>query len=110
MLLSIPFIINIFRYSIDKCTQCMIASVQMNEIQTRIARLEDKKWSLVAIANELQAHRNTVGSWKAGIRYPRPDKPIIDALDHLLEQNRIPKMKRYAKGSRKSFSQEPTNE
>jgi len=80
----------------------------MNEIQTRIANLEAKNWSLAAIADELKAHRNTVGFWKAGIRYPRPDKPIIDALDNLLQRNRVPKMKRYAKGSRKSASSEET--
>jgi hypothetical protein len=79
----------------------MIQSAQMNEIQVRIAQLEAKKWTLAAIADELKAHRNTVGSWKAGIRYPRPDKPVIDALNHLLQRNRIPKMKRYTKGSRK---------
>ena len=84
----------------------MIDLLQMNEIQTRIAQLEAKKWSLAAIADELKAHRNTVGSWKAGIRYPRPDKPILDALDHLLQRNRKPKMKRYAKGSRKTNSKE----
>ena len=72
----------------------------MNEVQIRIAQLESKKWSLAAIATELNAHRNTIGFWKAGIRYPRPDKPILDALDKLLKQNRVPKLKRYAKGSR----------
>ena len=107
MYLSIPFWLilaeitkNIPLFSIDKCTQCMIALAQMNEIQTRIAGLEAKKWTLAAIADELEAHRNTVGMWKAGTRYPRPDKPIIDALDHLLQRKRVPKMKRYEEGSR----------
>lgn len=72
----------------------------MNDVQSRIAQLESKKWSLAAIATELNAHRNTVGFWKAGTRYPRPDKPILDALDKLLLKNRVPKMKRYVKGSR----------
>ena len=73
----------------------------MNEVQARIAQLESKKWSLVAIADALRAHRNTIGFWKAGTRYPRPDKPILDALDSLLQKNRIPKLKRYTKESRK---------
>lgn len=78
----------------------MIDSLQMNEVQIKIAQLEAKKWSLRAIADELQAHRNTVNSWKAGSRYPRLDKPVLDALDHLLQRNRIPRLKRYEKGSR----------
>ncbi len=80
----------------------MILCIVMNEIQKRIADLEAKGWTLVAIADsdELGTHRNTVRMWKAGTRYPRPDKPILDALDHLLKRNRIPKKKRYAKGSR----------
>ena len=80
----------------------MIDCVEMNEVQTRIAKLEKRGWSLVAIADadELKVHRNTIGMWKAGTRYPRPDTPIIDALDHLLTRNRIPKKKRYGKGSR----------
>jgi len=73
----------------------------MNEVQARIAQLQAKNWTLASIADELKAHRNTVGMWKAGTRYPRPDKPIIDALNQLLKRNRIPKRKRYAKGSRK---------
>ena len=81
----------------------MIDYIQMNEVQTRIAQLEERGWSLVSIADadELKVHRNTVGMWKAGARYPRPDTPILDALDRLLRRNRIPKKKRYGKGSRK---------
>lgn len=75
----------------------------LNAVQILIAQLEEKGWSLVAIADsdDLKVHRNTVGMWKAGTRYPRPDKPILDALDHLLKRNRIPKKKRYTKGSKK---------
>ena len=76
---------------------------ELNAVQTLIAQLEEKGWSLIAIADsdDLKVHRNTVGMWKAGTRYPRPDKPILDALDHLLKRNRIPKKKRYTKGSKK---------
>lgn len=73
----------------------MVTSNQMNDVQSRIAQLEAKNWTLAAIADELQAHRNTLGMWKAGTRYPRPDKPILDALDRLLERKRVPKMKRF---------------
>lgn len=63
--------------------------------------------SLVAIADsdELKVHRNTVGMWKAGTRYPRPDQPVLDALHRLLKRNRIPKMRRYTKGSRINYTE-----
>lgn len=76
----------------------------MNEIQERIAQLEGKGWSLRAIADSDElggVHRNTVGMWKAGTRYPSLDRPVLDALNRLLKRNRIPKRKRYAKGSRR---------
>ena len=74
---------------------------ELNEVQTIIAQLETKGWTLIAIADsdELKAHRNTVGMWKAGTRYPRLDAPVLDALNRLLKRNRIPKKKRYAKGN-----------
>lgn len=91
----------LLRFPIDNGTQCVIGSVQMNEVQARIAQLLAKDWTKAAIADELKAHRNTVAMWEAGKRYPRPDKPVLDALDRLLQRNRIPKMKRYGKGSRR---------
>ena len=76
---------------------------ELNAVQLLIEQLEEKGWSLVAIADshDLRVHRNTVGMWKSGTRYPRPDQPVLDALDRLLKRNRIPKMKRYQKGSRR---------
>jgi hypothetical protein len=75
---------------------------ELNAIQAIIAQLEEKGWTLAAIADsdELKTHHNTVGMWKAGSRYPRPDTPVLDALNRLLKRNRIPKKKRYTKGSR----------
>jgi len=77
---------------------------KLNVIQILIAQLEEKGWSLAAIADsdKLKVHRNTVGLWKAGTRYPKPDTPVLDALNRLLKQNRIPKKKRYIKGSRRN--------
>jgi hypothetical protein len=76
---------------------------ELNKVQSLIAQLEDKHWTIAAIADsdELKVHRNTVGMWKAGTRYPRPDQPVLDALHRLLRRNRIPKMKRYQKGGQK---------
>jgi hypothetical protein len=92
------------KFPIDNSIYCVLLCLVMNEIQDKIAQLQDKGWTLAAIADSDElggVHRNTVGMWKAGTRYPRPDKPILDALDHLLKRNRIPKKKRYAKGSRR---------
>lgn len=75
---------------------------KLNEVQTLIVQLEEKGWTLASIADsdELRVHRNTIGGWKAGTRYPKPDTPIIDALNRLLKRNRVPKRKRYEKGRR----------
>ena len=76
---------------------------KLNEVQMLIAQLEAKRWTLAAIADskELGVHRNTVGGWKNGTKYPRPDTPIIDALNRLLKVNRIPKKRRYTPGNRR---------
>jgi lambda repressor-like predicted transcriptional regulator len=82
----------------------------MNEIQAKLAQLQKKGWTLAAIADSDElggVHRNTIGMWKAGTRYPRLDKPIIDALNRLLKRNRIPKKKRYIKGSRRRIEHSP---
>lgn len=67
----------------------------MNEIQSRIDKLEKKGWSLPRIAERLQAAHVTVEKWKSGDRYPPLDKLVIDALDELLKVRRIPKKRRY---------------
>jgi hypothetical protein len=90
---------------IDNSIRCVLQySIlsELNVVQSLIAKLEEKGWTVVAIADadELRVHRNTVGMWKAGTRYPRPDRPVLDALNHMLKRNRIPKKKRYQKGSR----------
>jgi transcriptional regulator with XRE-family HTH domain len=69
----------------------------MNEVQDRIAQLQDKGWTLAAIADELEVTPNAVEKWKAGDRYPRLEKPVLEALDRLLERKRIPKKRRYKK-------------
>jgi transcriptional regulator with XRE-family HTH domain len=69
----------------------------MNDVQSRIAELEEKGWSLPRIAEELKVAHVTVEKWKAGDRYPTLDKLVIDALDKLIERRRIPKKRRYQK-------------
>ena len=74
---------------------------EINSVQNLIAQLEEKGWSLTAIAesDKLKIHRNTITLWKAGTRYPRPDMPVIDALTGLIKI-KPPKKRRYVKGSR----------
>jgi transcriptional regulator with XRE-family HTH domain len=69
----------------------------MNEIQTKIAELQEKKWTLASIADELEVTVNAVEKWKAGDRQPRNSKAVLMLLDQLLIRKRIPKQRRYIK-------------
>lgn len=78
----------------------MLLWLIMNDIQTKLTELEGKNWTLAAISDELDISYNTVQKWKSGDRYPPIAKLIIEKLDELLERKRIPKQRRYTKGSR----------
>ncbi len=71
-----------------------------SDIQTRIAQLVDKGWTLAAIADELGVKSDTVENWRAGRRNPTNAKAVLAMLDRVLKKKRIPKRKRYLKGSR----------
>ena len=68
----------------------------MKDVQDRIAALEQRGWSLAAIARAVDIHYNTVQKWKAGDRNPSNTKLVIQGLDGLLTQKRVPK-KRHAR-------------
>ena len=70
----------------------------MNDMQEKIAALEEKGWSLRAIADEIETHWTTVARWKAGSQYPDHAHLVLMALDGLLARKRIPKRRRYAPG------------
>lgn len=72
---------------------------RVNEMQTRIAELEEIGWTLAAIARAVGVTPDAVGKWKRGERYPKPDKPILAALD-VLTKKKPPKKRMYGKGSR----------
>lgn len=72
-----------------------------SEIQLKIAELIDKGWTLAAIADELGITSDTVELWRAGKRNPTNAKAVLLMLDKVLKKKRIPKQKRYAKGSRR---------
>jgi transcriptional regulator with XRE-family HTH domain len=71
-----------------------------SEIQSRIANLVEKGWTLASIADELGVTSDTVELWKAGKRNPTNAKGVLLMLEKIAEKKRIPKKKRYAKGSR----------
>ena len=73
----------------------------MNDVQLKIAVLQQKGWTLAAVADELGATVSAVEKWKAGDRYPGMAKAILLAMDSLLKRRRIPKQRRYAPGSRR---------
>lgn len=72
----------------------------INDIQTRIAQLVAKGWTLAAIADELGVTSDTVELWKAGRRNPTNAKAVLAMLDVVSKKKQIPKQRRYAKGSR----------
>ena len=80
--------------------------ITMNsEIQSLIAQLVEKGWTLASIADELGVKSDTVENWNAGRRNATNAKAILAMLDKLLKKKRIPKKRRYAKGSRSISTQ-----
>lgn len=71
-----------------------------NLVQERLATLQDKGWTLAALADELELTVNTLEKWKAGDRKPADAKSVLAMLERLEIRKRIPKRRRYAKGSR----------
>jgi transcriptional regulator with XRE-family HTH domain len=65
----------------------------MNDVQSRIAKLQERGWTLAAIADEADVTVNTVEKWKAGDHIP--NKATLVLLDQLLTKKRIPKKRRY---------------
>lgn len=69
-------------------------------IQEKLAVLQAKGWTLAALADELEQTVNTLEKWKAGDRNPANEKAVLAMLEQLETRKRIPKQRRYAKGSR----------
>ena len=72
----------------------------MNEVQTCLANLRIKGWTLAAIADELEVTKNAVEKWVAGDRKPANRKSTLEHLDRLLQRQRVPKKRRYSKAQR----------
>ena len=74
----------------------------MNGIQTKLSELKMKGWTYASIADELDLTADAIKKWKAGNRYPANEKAVLTMLEKLEKRKRIPKGRRYEKGSRKS--------
>ena len=66
----------------------------MNTVQEKLSDLEEKGWTLAAIASEVGVHYNTVQKWKAGDRFPSTTKAVLQSLDVLCKRKRVPKKRR----------------
>ena len=66
----------------------------VNDVQQKLADLEGRGWTLVAIADEVGASYNTIQKWKSGDRYPANAKPVLQSLDALYKRKRVPKKRR----------------
>ena len=70
----------------------------MNDVQNKISELQSKGWTLVAIADALGNHVNTIEKWKAADRYPANANSVLLAMDRLAERSPIPSRRNEAKG------------
>jgi hypothetical protein len=88
---------NISLTLIDNNIRCMVECQQMNnnEIQAKLAELQQKGWTLASISREIGQAIRTVESWNQGTRSPANLHPVLASLDGLLNRKRIPKKKQY---------------
>ena len=64
-------------------------------MQAKLAELQEKGWTLAALADELGVTTNAVEKWKAGDRQPSNAKSVLSMLDNIAKRKRIPKKRRY---------------
>lgn len=99
---------NISLIPIDNNTHCMVEyqEVSNDEVQAKLAELQEKGWTLANIAREIGQAIRTVESWNQGKRSPANLQSVIISLNNLAKRKRIPPKKIYAKGHRKSIFNE----
>ena len=78
----------------------IFASKVQSEVQDRIVELQEKGWTLAALADEVGVTVNAVEKWKAGDRKPSNARAVLVLLDQLTRRKRIPKRRRYTGNSR----------
>ena len=74
----------------------------MNDIQIKIKELQERGWTLAALADELGVTVNAIEKWKAGARYPSNVKAVLTLLAQLTLRKRVPKQRRYNKAPKES--------
>ena len=68
----------------------------MSEVQDVLGELKAKGWTIAAVADAIEVHRETVVSWEAGRHQPTTSKLVVGALRDLLRRARVPKKRRYS--------------
>lgn len=87
----------------------MVYYLIMNNVQEKLGQLQNKGWTLAALADELAITPNAVEKWKSGDRQPNNTKAVLALLDQLLKRKRIPPKRRY-NGNNKNIFREGLNE
>jgi hypothetical protein len=89
----------VFLNHIDNATHCVVYSHQVNndEVQAKLAELQQKGWTLANIARRIGQAKRTVESWNQGQRSPANLQSVLASLDKLDKVKRIPKKKIYIK-------------
>ena len=72
----------------------------VNDVQRQLLALQERGWTVPAIARAIGMSASAVEKWLAGERKPRAQKLLTAALADLLRRKRIPKRRTYQpKGS-----------
>ena len=66
----------------------------MTKVQQVLKELKSKGWTLAAISDELEVHRDSVVGWEAGRHSPNHQKLVLAALKILLRKQKVPKRRR----------------
>ena len=74
--------------------------VNNDEVQAKLAELQQKGWTLANIARKIGQAIRTVESWNQGTRSPANLQSVLASLDRLDKIKRIPKKKIYTKPDR----------
>ena len=69
----------------------------MSDAQRVLGELKAKGWTIAAIADEMDVHRETVANWDTARHPPANAKVVVMALESLLRRQRVPKRRRYTK-------------
>ena len=77
-----------------------MSTQEQNTIQIKLSILQEKGWMLAALADGLEQKVNTLEKWKADQQNPANEKAVLEMLERIEKRKRIPKKRRYAKGSR----------